>query len=396
MLARVVVEQRRRDLPVLGDLNQRLVLDVIRRQPDGIGRVAVGAATGLTPQTVSNIVRRLAESGLVGEGERVRTPRGKPPTLLHIERTRHVSVGIHIDPALVSALSMDLGGGVHRVASTPTPPDVTPDTVAGLVRDLTDEVLTDWPGDQPDTVLGVGVAAPGPIDLEGGSIRQPPQLHGWADVPLVATLRHALNRPVLLDKDVIAAVTGEHWAPDGPGDDFLYVYLGSGLAVGACLGGRVHRGTTNNAGEVAGLFEQGPTPQSLVTQAAEQGILPTVPLSYSEVRPAFEQLCELAGDDLRIEALLTEAADQLGRGIATLVNVLDVGRIVLGGPSWPPVSEHWLRMLPTLVAPRLSTRGDVRLEGSRLADHGSAYGAAALVLHHFLSPGLRPPLFKSN
>jgi hypothetical protein len=25
--------------------------------------------------------------------------------------------------------------------------------------------------------------------------------------------------------------------------------------------------------------------------------------------------------------------------------------------------------------------------GSRLADHGSAYGAATLVLHHFLGPG---------
>ena len=392
-----MVEQRVRDLPVLGDLNQRLVLDVIRRQPDGIGRVAVGAATGLTPQTVSNIVRRLAESGLVGEGERVRTPRGKPPTLLHIERTRHVSVGIHIDPALVSALSMDLGGGVHRVASTPTPPDVTPDTVAGLVRDLTDEVLAEWPGAEPDTVLGVGVAAPGPIDLEGGRIRQPPQLHGWADVPLVATLREALDRPVLLDKDVIAAVTGEHWAPDGPGDDFLYVYLGSGLAVGACLAGRVHRGTTNNAGEIAGLFDRGPTPQQPRRPGSRAGHPPDrtaflfrgpagvrAAVSAGGRRPADRAPCS------------TEAADQLARGIATLVNVLDVGRIVLGGPSWPPVSHHWLRMLPDQVAPRLSTRADVRIEGSRLADHGSAYGAAALVLHHFLAPEPALPLFKSK
>lgn len=375
------------ELPALGDRNQRLVLDVIRRHPDGIGRVAVGAATGLTPQTVSNIVRRLAEGGLVAEGERVRTARGKPPTLLHVEPTRHVAVGIHIDPALVSALSMDLAGGVHRVASIPTPPDVTPETVAALVTELTDDVLADWPGDEPDTVLGVGVGAPGPIDLPHGSLHDPPQLSGWVDVPLRQTLQDALHRPVLLDKDVIAAVTGEHWTPTGPREDFLYVYLGSGLAVGACLGGRVHRGSTNNAGEIRGLFEHGPIPQSLVARAAVLGLLPDAPTSYSAVRPAFEQLCRLAAGQPRVVDLLAEAADQLAHGIATLVNVLDIGHVVLGGPSWPPVAPHWLAMLPSAVAPRLSTRNQILIEGSRLADHGSAYGAAALVLHHFLAPG---------
>lgn len=375
------------DLPVLGDLNQRLVLDVIRRHPDGIGRVTIGAITGLTTQTISNIVRRLSEGGLVVEGERVRRARGKPPTLLHVEATRHVAVGIHIDPALVSALSMDLAGGVHRVASIPTPPDVTPEIVATLVTELTDEVLIDWPGDQPDTVLGVGVAAPGPIDLPHGSLREPPQLHGWADVPLRQTLQEALHRPVLLDKDVIAAVTGEHWISDGPREDFLYVYLGSGLAVGACLSGRAHRGSTNNAGEIGGLFRHGPIPQLLVARAVELGIVPDGPHSYSEVRPAFEELCLLADDDPRVLDVLTEAADELAGGIATLVNVLDIRHVVLGGPSWPAVAPHWLAMLPDAATPRLAIHTDLLIEGSRLADHGSAYGAAALVLHHFLSPG---------
>ena len=285
------------NLPTLGDFNQRLVLDVIRRHPEGIGRVAVGAATGLTPQTVSNIVRRLGEAGLVAEGERVRTPRGKPPTLLHIEPNRHVAVGIHIDPAQVSALSMDLAGEVHRVASAPTPPEVTPATAVAMVQNLTREVLADWPGAaHEDAVLGIGVAAPGPIDLERGSLRRPPQLHGWADVPFRDTLREALGWPVLLDKDVIAAVTGEHWAPGGSRDDFVYVYLGSGLAVGACLGGRVLRGSSNNAGEIAGLFERGPTPSSLVGDAAALGLLPSAPHLLPR-RPAGLRAAVPAGRD---------------------------------------------------------------------------------------------------
>ena len=377
------------NLPILGDFNQRLVLDVIRRHPEGIGRVAVGAATGLTPQTVSNIVRRLGEAGLVAEGERVRTPRGKPPTLLHIEPTRHVAVGIHIDPAQVSALSMDLAGDVHRVASAPTPPEVTPATAVAMVQQLTREVLEDWSGAAgEDAVLGIGVAAPGPIDLEHGSLRRPPQLHGWADVPFRDTLHEALGWPVLLDKDVIAAVTGEHWAPDGPRDDFVYVYLGSGMAVGAVLGGRVHRGTTNNAGEILGLFDRAPLPITLVARAAEAGLLPSAPQTYSEVRPAFEALCALADRDPR-----AAASARRRRSI-----------------PWPEVSPPWStcstsagwcsadppgRWSPTGGSSdcragwtgRLAARSSVAVDGSRLADHGSAYGAATLVLHHFLSPG---------
>ena len=94
----------------------------------------------------------------------------------------------------------------------------------------------------------------------------------------------------------------------------------------------------------------------------------------------------MAGSDPVADALLVAAADQLARGIATLVNVLDVGDVVLGGPSWPPVADRWLELLPSRISRRLSARNEVQIMGSRLADHGSAYGAAALVLHHFLSP----------
>ena len=269
------------------------MLDVIRRHPEGIGRVAVGAATGLTPQTVSNIVRRLTDAGLVTAGERVRTPRGKPPTLLHIEPNRHVAVGIHIDPAQVSALSMDLAGEVHRVASAPTPPEVTPATAVAMVQDLTREVLTDWSAAAPeDTVLGVGVAAPGPIDLTHGSLRGPPQLRGWADVPFRDTLHEALGLPVLLDKDVIAAVTGEHWAPDGPRDDFLYVYLGSGLAVGAASAAGSTAAPPTTRARSWGCSTARPTADHPGRpERPSGGLLPVAPQSFPEVLPAFEALC---------------------------------------------------------------------------------------------------------
>jgi predicted NBD/HSP70 family sugar kinase len=136
-----------------------------------------------------------------------------------------------------------------------------------------------------------------------------------------------------------------------------------------------------------GLFDRAPLPITLVARAAEAGLLPSAPQTYSEVRPAFEALCDLADRDQRAAGLLDDAVEPLARGVATLINVLDVGRVVLGGPSWPLVADRWLERLPHRLDGRLAARPSVSVDGSRLSDHGSAYGAAALVLHHFLSPG---------
>jgi hypothetical protein len=74
------------NLSRLGDFNQTVVFDAIRRTPGGISRVELVAETGLTAQTVSNIVRRLLAQELIVESGRVQSAvRGKPRTLLQVE-----------------------------------------------------------------------------------------------------------------------------------------------------------------------------------------------------------------------------------------------------------------------------------------------------------------------
>ena len=72
-------------------------------------------------------------------------------------------------------------------------------------------------GIEPTAVLGLGVAAPGPLDVVEGVLLQPPQLAGWEKVRLRADLHAATGLHVLVDKDVTAAATGERWAQKGAG-----------------------------------------------------------------------------------------------------------------------------------------------------------------------------------
>src|SRR5690606_17124366 len=105
-------------------------------------------------------------------------------------------------------------------------------------------------GVSPDSVAGVGIACPGPVDLERGLVVEPPNLAGWHEEPLVDSLADRLGLPVRLDNDATAMAVGERWAggPDRAGA-FAFLYLGTGIGGGLMLGDTVHRGQTGNAGE---------------------------------------------------------------------------------------------------------------------------------------------------
>lgn len=384
------------NLPRLGDYNQAVVLDAIRRAPEGVSRVELGASTGLTAQTISNIVRRLVDAGWVVQGDRVANRRGKPRTLLHVDPTHRVAVGVHLDPATVTATLVDLTGAGHDLRTAATPAD--PTAAIDLIATLAAELLTDIPADR---VLGIGVAAPGPVDIEAGRLHRPPQLPGWHEVSLRGDLHAATGLPVLLDKDVTAAVTGERWA-HGSGEDFVYVYLGSGLAAGAVLGGEVWRGRTNNVGNVgeilithrttssspenSGKWHTTVLPHELARRGVEAGVVEPFGSGLGEAAHAFSQLCSRADADPAARAILGTAADDLAAGVAVLVNFLDVHTVVLGGPFWPELESHLLTRLRSEVQPLIVTHHAVTVQGSRLAAHGAALGAGALVLDHQLSP----------
>ena len=415
--------RRGSNLVRLGDFNQTVVLDAVRRHPQGVSRAELGQLTGLTPQTVSNIARRLLDAGLLREGSPTpsteRRP-GKPRTPLFVEAAGGYALGVHVDPARLTFVLVDLAGEVLVFSRLPTPNprggrfparviDLIATTVAGLVARA---------GIDPGRVLGLGVAAPGPIDVEGGVLIDPPQLAGWRNVRLRTDLREATGLPVLLDKDVTAAATAELRAADTTPSNFVFLYLGSGVGAGIVLGDEVQRGATNNIGEVGGLLvdpgrdaaadpdveplgwgRRGSLatyciPQAMVERADRAGVL-RAPAHGDFVGQdaAFSTLCDLAyAGDPAAAGVIDRSAAAVASALASLVNLLDVNRVVLGGPLWSRLSSRYLTLLPRLIARDLNVPGSVVgrrplvVDGSAVGEDVAAQGAAALVLDHFLAP----------
>lgn len=119
--------RRGTNLPRMGDFNESVVLDAIRRHTAGLSRVELAQATGLSAQTVSNITRRLLDQGVARESGKQSTGSGKPRTLLQIAPGARYAVGVHLDPAVITYVLLDLLGTVvaqrserTRAAATPT------------------------------------------------------------------------------------------------------------------------------------------------------------------------------------------------------------------------------------------------------------------------------------
>ncbi len=390
------------NLPAVGGYNQAVILDAVRRSGDGVSRVELAESTGLSPQTVSNVTRRLLDEGFIVDAGTVSAGVGKPRTILRLNAGGRYAIGVHLDPTVITVVLLDLASQVVADRIFATPEDAEASITIGRIAETVDDLVAEAGIDRA-RVMGVGVAAPGPIDVAAGTVLNPPLLRGWRDVPIRDGLADALGMPVLLEKDVTAAAVAELWA-GGTADDrnAIFFYYGTGLGTGIILRNEVVRGVTGNAGDIAALVVAGhdgeprrpaitAMPSVLVDAAIARGVLQAKDgsLGTEEVRDLFSQLVQAAADGNEDAiSILDAAADDIAQALVQLANLLDVDRVYFGGPFFPVAGEFLLARIPDRAhgSPLWVLPHEIEFERSRFGDDVVAVGAASLVLDIAFSP----------
>ncbi|PZE60665.1 ROK family transcriptional regulator [Curtobacterium sp. MCLR17_044] len=428
-----MAEHRRgANLPSIGGFNRTVVLDAVRRSPDGLSRVELAARTGLSAQTVSNVTRFLIEAGMIVESGTVVSGRGKPRTILRLEPGSRYAVGVHVDPAVVTYVLLDLAGTVVAASTTSTPTADDPSEVVRTIASAVDGLVADA-GVAVDSVLGVGIASPGPIDVEAGIVVDPPFLPRWRDVPLRDALAEATGYPVLLEKDVTAAAVGEMFlAGESSARNFAFVYFGTGFGVGLVVDHEPVRGVGSNAGDAGHIMvDQGSlagtpdgsgtrgevgaavAPDRLVRVARSRGLALSGGRAVAEadaaadaadatdatdaadaadvdaVNAAWDELAAAIadGEDTAV-TLAADAGTVMGNAVVLIVNLLDIDRVVFGGPFWSRIASAALPAARTAIvgSPLLVPKHAVQVVESDRGADVAAVGAACLVLDAALSP----------
>lgn len=404
---RASAPRRGTNLPRMGDFNLSVILDAIRRSRDGLSRVELAAAVGLAPQTVSNICRRLLDQELIIEAGKEGSGPGKPRTILRLNPPGMYAVGVHIDPAATTYALLDLVGNLIRRDQHATDTSGRPElSIAEMGRRIGDLVRDS--GLEKSRVAGVGVATRGPIDSRQGTVVDPPHLPGWHRVPLRDALAEASGLPVLLDKDVTAAAVAEMWAGGASGTGsfvFFYIGTGTGIGCGLVLNDEVMRGSSGNAGEIGhmvadpdgrpcdcgrrGCIRVTCMPEALVAEARELGVLPAVGSDADSLQNQMADLSRAASaGDKAARGILDRSAMRVACAVSVVTNLLDVERVVFGGPFWSCLAEHYLSRLPALVQQSSVTSSvhSIEVVGTGVGEDIGAIGAACLVLESRLGP----------
>lgn len=212
-------------------------------------RQELAAATGLSLATVATLVGELIDLRMLTEVGFEDSAGGRPRGLVAINATGGALIGVDIAETYVRVELFDLGLNVlARAAEHMRPGESRPEQVVGHVTTAVGSVVAQA-GIEGARVLGVGVSVPGQVDRVTGIAEYAPNWD-WHDVPLLDLLTEHIAYPLYLDNPLRACAVAELWfgAVRGHGNAVV-VNLGTGVGAGLVIGGAVHRGVSNSAGE---------------------------------------------------------------------------------------------------------------------------------------------------
>ncbi|MBT3152157.1 ROK family transcriptional regulator [Streptomyces sp. CHD11] len=311
-------------------------------------RQELAAATGLSVATVATLVGELLDLALITEVGFEDSAGGRPRGLVAVNASGGTLIGVDLAETYVRVELFDLALNVlARAQESTRPGDSRPEQVVGHVATAVGAVLA-RAGVEGARVLGAGVSVPGQVDRDTGVAEYAPNWD-WHDVPLLELLSGHISCPLYLDNPLRACAVAELWfgAARGHGDAVV-VNLGTGVGAGLVLGGGVHRGVSNSAGE------WGHTTLVLDGRACHCGNrgcvetytgAPGIMLNLRELSPDSPLLHDgdqtatvdalagavRAGDPVAL-GVLRHTARYLGAGVADLVNLFNPEVVVLS--SW--------------------------------------------------------------
>ena len=383
--------------------HRRLLLQLLWSEREA-SRADLARATGLSRSTVSAIVADLLETGLVREVRAGRSTGGRRPIVLAFQHEAACIAGVELGASHVSAVLMDLFGNVldHREVSCAVRDE--PEHALHVVRDCVGALLVGSP-DARRRLVGVGVAAPSPIDPKRPGRLVPTLIPAWEGIDVIERLQGSFGRPIFVDNDANAGALAERWWSEAPDGNLAYLKVATGIGAGLIVDGRILRGAEGVAGEIGHMtIDPGGPPCKcglrgcLNTLVGTQQLLDRVRAMRPDHEPgplhadpiSLERLVAAASDgDSLACAVIREAGRTLGVGIANLLNLFNPQRVVLGG-AITLAGDVLLDPIRQMISTRALAASTTSIERSPLGEHGIAIGAATVVLEHALA---QPSMF---
>lgn len=235
-------------------------------------------------------------------------------------------------------------------------------------------------------IQAIGIGFPGFIDPQTGVLAQSPNLPGLRNVNLGQDLSQLLGLPVRVENDANAAAYGEFCHLSQPAGGLLYLGLGTGVGAGLVVNHHVWAGQHGYALEAGHIIVVPDGPlcgcgnQGCVEQyASATGISRAYADLAGQTLSAQEIALAAQNGDPQAQAVYADAGSKLAQMLATVLKVIDIENVVIGGgvvAAWPLMQPAFTQRLEHDLIPVL--RGKIKVHVSHTGDIAGMLGAALL------------------
>ncbi len=381
------------------DHNLRVTLQAIRLQGP-VSRAELAATTGLTPQAITYISKKLMAENLVMETGLRRGGRGQPATEIAINPDGGYSIGVNIDRDHLTVILIDLSGKIRGRAHIEKN-FMLPDQAFDWIEAAHHRLLKER-GITKEDLAGVGLAIPFKLGYRRLAIT--PEAYGaWQDYPSKQRLENIVGPPIFEENDATASAIGEFQYGHGIAiDSFFYLFFGYGLGGGLVINGRHVHGDSGHGGEIGHIpygrpaaAGQRPTNlQDRVSLATLYGYLEKTGLKVSDpggLADLFEtrskEICDW----------LEGAADDLLEPLIAINCVVNPGAILIGGRLPDPLIETLITALDKRFDPiRANLPAAPPIMRAMCSTDAAALGAAIIPFTRILFPTQDVPMRQAS
>ncbi|MFS0658490.1 ROK family transcriptional regulator [Niallia alba] len=377
--------------------NKSLCLYLIKNNAP-ISRADIAQQTGLTKGTVSSLVSELIDEQLIYESGHGESSGGRRPVMLLFNEQAGYSIGIDLGVNYILGILTDLRGNIiYRINEKYV--NLTYEDTLEMIKKIITTLIENAPK-SPYGVIGIGIGAPGIINMEG-EILLAPNL-GWKNISLRKQLEAQFHLPVLVENEANAGAYGEkEFGLGQPFQNLIYVSAGIGIGAGIIINGELYKGTLGYSGEIGhmtiqkdglecrcgnkGCWELYASEQYLLTRATQLKLGDKKQIHLND-------LIELAnqGNNQAVH-LFHEVGDHLGAGIINIIHTFNPEQIIIGNRL--SLAKRWIeprvkKMISNYTLPFHQSKLTIHFSDIDFAS--SALGAAAFSTENFLRCMLKP------
>ncbi|WP_298437442.1 ROK family transcriptional regulator [uncultured Jannaschia sp.] len=361
--------------------NERLLLSLLQRH-GGLPASELARRAGLSPPTVSVILRRLESEGVIERGEPMRGKVGKPSMPMLVRPDGALSWGLKIGRRSADLVLMDLTG-VIRAERRLTYARPIPETVFAFLARSIEEIAATLDPVQRSCLCGIGVAAPfelwnrpthatnGPEDVFGA----------WHTVDLRARVEALTGLSVIVLNDATAACQAEQVYGRGREfRDYAYIFIGAFVGGGVVLNHSVYEGRQGNAGALGSIRSVGPNGEAM--QLADMASIHVLErrLRESDLDPdlLWRQPLDWSGLERHVDPWLGRVAQELARASLSICAVIDFEAILIDGAFPAEIRQDLVERVRRYLANQ-DVRGLIppRIEPGNIGPNARALGAAS-------------------